>query len=230
MRLSQTGRFTPAAVQIIEGALPPPLHHRQRAQLTKIFCEWERNELQEYISMPSRTAINAGIKQFRAVKIKATELSQAITVLDQHGRLLILSRLEANAANKDRFSQKTKRLDAIHESVRSLATLSPHPLWKSGRGRPRNLAAYFVLQDAAAIYEWWSGEKAAREVDRIEGKESGPFFRLVSVLWPRIFGKNVEGLPAAMKSWASAHVKFQEQSPLIANLNLRHPTWRLFER
>lgn len=42
---------------------------------------------------------------------------------------------------------------------------APSKFWKQGRGQPRNLAAYLVLQDAAAIFEWLTDLKAARGVD-----------------------------------------------------------------
>ena len=110
-----------------------------------------------------------------------------------------------------------------------LAAITPQERQRFRRGRPLNIIAYLVLLDAAAIFEWFSGKKAARGVNRIDGSETGPFFRFVSVLWPIIFGKGDEGLPAAIKNWASWRSKFDEHSAFIANVDLSHPTWGIFD-
>jgi hypothetical protein len=111
-----------------------------------------------------------------------------------------------------------------------LSAIAPEKLWKSGPGQPRNLRAHLVLQDAAAIFEWLTGMKAARGVDRIGAFETGPFFRFASTLWPEVFGNGVVGLPAAMKNWAQYRSQYNERSALVANIALRHPTWGIFER
>ena len=128
------------------------------------------------------------------------------------------------------FDEQVKRLKEQRDYLAQLAAISPKRYWNTGRGRPRNLAAYLVLQDAAAIYEWFSGKKAARGVSPVDGKESGPFFRFASTLWPIIFEKGCAGLPAAMRNWAVGRARFSERSPFIANLAMHNPTWRIFER
>jgi hypothetical protein len=49
-------------------------------------------------------------------------------------------------------------------------------------------------------------------------------------LWSEVFGKDVAGLPAAMKNWAAGRSKYDEASALIHNIALRYPSWRVFER
>ena len=128
------------------------------------------------------------------------------------------------------MTSKLKRLKEQRDYLAQLAAISPKRYWNTGRGRPRNLAAYLVLQDAAAIYEWFSGTKAARGVSPVDGKESGPFFRFASTIWPIIFEKGCAGLPAAMRNWAVGRARFSERLPFIANLAMHNPTWRIFER
>jgi hypothetical protein len=86
------------------------------------------------------------------------------------------------------------------------------------------------MLDAAAIFEWLTKLKAARVVDRASGDEVGPFWRFLEAVWPVVFGKGDEGLRAAMKNWAQWRSLYHEQSALIANMALRHPTWGIFER
>ena len=82
------------------------------------------------------------------------------------------------------FTARSARLDQEPDFLAKLGAIKPQQLWKFGPGQPPNLRAYLVLQDAAAIFEWLTGTKAAREVDRVEGADAGPFFQFASILWP----------------------------------------------
>jgi hypothetical protein len=84
------------------------------------------------------------------------------------------------------------------------------------------------MQDIAAIYEWATGSKASRKYDAYEEQESGPFWQFASAIWSAIHGTN-EGLWAAMKNWASYRKGCREESALMANIAMRHPSWGLFE-
>jgi hypothetical protein len=87
----------------------------------------------------------------------------------------------------------------------------------------RNLPAYLLLLDMAAIFEWFTDREAAR------GSNDRPhqFDDFVGVLWSVIFGK-ADGSQAALKNWAKYKKEFEERSPVISNINFRHPDWRLF--
>jgi hypothetical protein len=74
------------------------------------------------------------------------------------------------------------------------------------------------MMDIAAIFEWLTDRKATREVDRINGKETGQFWHFAAAVWPWVFGKGVSGLPAAMKNWEKWHLRFGEESQLIRNI------------
>src|SRR5262249_20406237 len=73
---------------------------------------------------------------------------------------------------------------------------------KQGPGQPRNVSAYLVMMDLAAIFEWLTGKKATRVVDRITNDETGPFWDFAAAVWPLVFGNGCHGLRAAMKNWA----------------------------
>jgi hypothetical protein len=118
------------------------------------------------------------------------------------------------------------RVDEESNFLAKLAAIAPEGWWKLGPGQPRNFAAYLVLYDAAAIFRWYSGKKAARGVHRVSGNETGPFFRFVSVVWPAVFGRGIQGLPAAMNNWADAGSK---HSAVVANIDLRHRAWGVYD-
>jgi hypothetical protein len=97
----------------------------------------------------------------------------------------------------------------------------------SGR-RPRNIPAYLVMLDLAAIFEWLTHRKAARGVDRIDHTETGPFWRFAESVWLLAFGSAL-GLKAAMKNWAEARNEYHEHSSFLYNLAMRRPEWGIFE-
>jgi hypothetical protein len=89
-----------------------------------------------------------------------------------------------------------------------------------------------TLRDIAQIFEWLTGMKATRQVDRKgEGGKGdiGPFWEFAKAIWPLVFRNGKHGLSNAMKNWAEARKKFDEGSSLMANIALRHPIWGVFE-
>jgi hypothetical protein len=145
-----------------------------------------------------------------------------------------MSRADESASMRERyghgnFKQKLiehrdflNRLKAAAESLEKRL--------KRGRGQPRNIVAYVVLLDLAAIFEWLTGVKARREVDRIEGIETGAFYNFCEAIWPLVFESGTDGLSTAMKNWASGHREYGEASALLANISGRYPSWRVFSR
>ena len=99
---------------------------------------------------------------------------------------------------------------------------------KRGPGQPRNIRAYLVMKDLAAIFEWLTGRKAARGVDRTDHAETGPYWRFAESVWQVVFGTS-HGLKAAMKNWAELRELHHEPSSFMLNLPLRRPEWGIFE-
>jgi hypothetical protein len=122
---------------------------------------------------------------------------------------------------------RTAWLEYLNEYLARIGDVQTTEIWKPGPGQPRNITAYFVLLDAAAIFEWLTGVQATREVDRDNGKEIGSFFQFASVRWSVIFQDGIAGLPAAMKNWAEWRSEYDEPSALIANIAAGHPEWGL---
>jgi hypothetical protein len=128
----------------------------------------------------------------------------------------------------DECKRGEKEFEKISNFLEALGSAKPSAKLRRSRGQPRNVATYLVIRDIADIFEWATKQKAARVVR--EDEEAGPFYDFAAAVWPVVFRKGDEGLPAALKNWALARKKFRELSPCIANMALRHPKWRLFER
>ena len=101
---------------------------------------------------------------------------------------------------------------------------------KRGPGQPRNMVAYLVLLDIAAIFSWLTRLEPNREVDRMTGDEKGAFYNFAAALWPPVFASGLDGLSAAMKNWSSGRRTYADASAIIANIDLRYPSWRVFAR
>jgi len=129
--------------------------------------------------------------------------------------------------SRERVAEMKERLKDEDDFLRKLAAATARLIDEldeslSGR-RPRNIRAYLVMMDLVAIFEWLTGRKATREVDRALGKDTGPFWDFAAAVWPHMFGKGRYGLSAAMKNWKKWHSLYGEESPFIRNMAMRHP-------
>ena len=208
--------------------LPQPVCKRRVVLLPLILEEWTRSDLPEHLSMRSRPVDNDLIERLEIVRKHARELQEALKAIGQNGRKALLAQM-AHDKNRSEFKAIVTWLEQEAAFIEKLVAVDPREFWKPKRGRSRNLPAYLVLQDLTAIFEWLTSTKATREVSRDNGTEIGPFFIFASTLWPTIFEKGVTGLPAAMKNWAEWRSAYKEQSALIVNLALRHPSWGISE-
>jgi hypothetical protein len=181
MKRNAAPEFLPTNLREIVESLPTPRSKRHSDLLPQVLREW-RNELQEHLSRESVATTRHRLQDLESVKTKAGQLLKALDAIDQHGRLSIVLEMVENRRRLDSvtrsfdtrardFSDQNKRLKEQRDYLAELAAISPKRYWNTGRGRPRNLAAYLVLQDAAAIYEWFSGKKAARGVIWSEARD-----------------------------------------------------------
>jgi hypothetical protein len=237
--------FSDEIVERIADSLPAPLTPRHRELLPNILREWSNNELRRHLSWGSRAQehrladerVDAAAECFR-------QAMKALNDLNEDERRRWVSRMfQAQGRDffdldrypsRSEFADEARRLN--EESVFLAKYAAIEPPRPRRRGHPQNIPAYLALQDAASIFEWYSGRKAARGVQVVEhdgiGKaranEAGPFHRFASVLWPALFGDGTSGLTAAMKNWASWRRKYGERSALVANIDLRHREWGVF--
>jgi hypothetical protein len=230
--------FTDEFVQRLADSLPQPLTPSRRELLPLILCEWSNNELQRRLSWPSSAMLQERRESLKALAKCARrflkEVDKGNRPRDADVAWAMLSDSWPSVSFVDDLAAQTKRLEDLFHCLRDIAAILP--LGKAGG--PKKIHPYLVLQDAAAIFEWYSGRKAARgvrvkqhgESGKARATEGGPFHRFASVLWPALFGDGTHGLPAAMKNWASWRDKHGERSALMANIDLRHREWGVFDR
>jgi hypothetical protein len=225
-------KFSDEDVKRIASSLPASSEPPRVLALGYILREWSRTELPDHLS---RKSLRLEWKQTNQTLMKiekhAQVLLQEIEALDGYSYILTtlssarFRQHQPTSTGRDEEGRAEMRVDEGLTFLRTLSTLTS----KAKRGQPRNITAYLVMLDAAAIYEWVSGRKPTREVDRVTNKETGPFRTFLEALWPVVFGNGIHGLHAAMRRWEEAR-KYGEKSPLIANIRLRMPAGRVIGR
>ncbi len=232
-------RITNKQVDALVGALPGSVDPHRRSLLPRIFKEWGRTDLEEHLTRRTPKQIRATRRQIDKVANRARELARALSDVESDGRFAIASRLlEMDAGSRvdplsyediweadRRLSEEPERLGLLAKAAtKASTTFVPLPL------RQSTLIRYLILQDLAAIYEWATRQRAGRRV-RTDitvdaGETYGPLWDFACTAWPMIFG-SVRGLDNALKNWAEGRRRYKEAAPLIWNLDMRHPEWRI---
>jgi hypothetical protein len=140
--------------------------------------------------------------------------------------------MEAEVKKINLRSAERKTLERQLQEMRSFLSRLPSALASSvkglarGQGQPRNVAASLVVMDLVEMFEWLTRTKALRR-----RHDTGVFWEFASAVWPVIFKRGEYGLHSAIKNWELARKRKLRgaRSGLIANLDLRHPEWRLFD-
>ena len=226
-----TPQFDERAVEQIRASLPKGIDQRRLDLLPRVLNEWSRADLREHLSRDTRAASRKRFAQLTNVGKRATHLRQAFEALDQRGWVWIAQEIgreeesplfsmsrEGRSEMKERLKQQDDLLKKIEAAIPSLLEEDKRKL-----GHPRNIRAYLVMMDLVKIFEWLTGRKATREVDRDLGKDTGPFWDFAAAVWPHVFGQGGYGLSAAMKNWKKWHSLYGEESPFIRNMAMRHP-------
>jgi hypothetical protein len=238
-------QFSEQAVELILAALPANVDQRRRELLPRILAEWSRTDLLEHLSRESRAVVRERYDQLTKVGKSANDLRQALGALDQRGRSWIAQELAHEegsprppfSASCEKLADMKERLKQEDDFLKKIAAATLRLVEEDTRlseegeresGQPRNISAYLVMMDLVAIFEWLTGRKATREVNRDDHKETGPFWHFAEAVWPYIFGKGRHGLSSAMKKWETWHKRCDEESQLIRNIAMRHPTWGIF--
>jgi hypothetical protein len=222
--------FADKELDQIARVLPASASAHRLSLLPNVLREWSENGLPEYVALAdSRESALEQTKRLAKVGSAAVTLQAAMAVLKPDDLTLIaleIGRTDESVPMRDRFEHFIERLLEQSRSLPYLiaAVASLQKRMKSGPGRPRNIIAYLVLKDIAAIYEWVTGDKARREVDRADGTEIGAFYQFAAAIWPLVFSSTDDGLPAAMKNWSLARRQFREASPVVINIlmKIRH--------
>jgi hypothetical protein len=228
-----TPHFDERAVEQIRASLPKGIDQRRLDLLPRILNEWSRTDLREHLSRESRATVRERYDQLSKIGTRANDLRQALEAIDQRGKSWIaqeIGREEGTplfSVSRERVAEMKERLKEEDDFLRKLAAATARLIDELdeslGGRRPRNIRAYLVMMDLAAIFELLTGRKATREVDRDFGKDTGPFWDFAAAVWPHVFGKGRYGLSAAMKNWEKKkrHPRYGG-SPFIRNMAMRH--------
>jgi hypothetical protein len=228
-----TPHFDERAVEQIRASLPKGIDQRRLDLLPRVLNEWSRTDLREHLSRESRATVRERYDQLSKIGTRANDLRQALEAIDQRGKSWIaqeIGREEGTplfSVSRERVAEMKERLKDEDDFLRKLSAATVRLIDEldeslSGR-RPRNIRAYLVMLDLVAIFEWLTGRKATREVDRDLGKDTGPFWDFAAAAWPHVFGQGRYGLSAAMKNWKKWHSLYGEESPFIRNMAMKHP-------
>jgi hypothetical protein len=232
-----TPQFDERAVEQIRASLPKGIDQRRLDLLPRVLNEWSRTDLREHFSRETRATSRKRYAQLPKVGNCATSLRQALEALDPPGQAWIAQEIGREegaplfSVSRERVAEMKERLKDEDDFLRKLAAATQTLIEedKRGRGQPRNIRAYLVMLDLAAIFELLTDRKAARGVDRTDHTETGPFWSFAESVWRVVFG-TTRGLKAAMKNWAEARKLYHEHSSFLLNLPLRRPEWGIFER
>jgi hypothetical protein len=217
-------RFSANEVELIYNSLPSSSKTKGIEALNFVLHYWACNDLREHLSRPALASDwKQSTRDLKIVEKLGQELFKVIEKLGCYSRTRMV--LVVASGNPQRIAavDRDKHLQAeqyIANGLTFLRTMS-RLTTTDKRGRPRNLVAYLVIRDAAAIYEWYTGKKPSRVVDRVTHKEAGRFWTFLETLWPIIFEKGTDGLRAAMQRWYEAR-NLNEKSPIFPNIRLRY--------
>jgi hypothetical protein len=149
--------------------------------------------------------------RYRRVARTSKELLNAIdAVIEADDLGLIageLGRADESIPMREKYGHFSQKLMDHRDFLNHLQTAveSAQNRLKKGPGQPRNTTVYLVLLDLAAIFRWVTGIKARREVDRVEGSETGPFYHFCEAIWPLVFRNGTDaGSDEELGFWSSA--------------------------
>jgi hypothetical protein len=222
-------KFTDRDLKLITKSLPPRVNARRCKLLPRILDDWCRHELPEHLFLESAADLRNRVKRLGAVRKCAEELSRQLDMIEKADyRFWIVRELAKLTGSVDRqerrFAQGRRFLTDLAAAADRAVTV-----WKRGPGQPRNIGADLVLRDIAAIFEWLTGKKGTRQVSREDYSDVGPLWEFAAAIWSVVFGSGDDGLHQAMKRAAAAektwrtNKKGRERSPLLYNVELRHP-------
>jgi hypothetical protein len=233
-------KFSDRDIRAIISALPDGINARKLELLPGILDEWTSNYLKFSLYRVDPTVAEGRAKRAEAIARHARELSRALDEFVDYARgdeflnlpgdswlVFELAKRSSPMGFQDEVSSERQKLEDQRKFLGELEAIASDLARSFERqiDQRRNIPAYRVVLDIAAIFEWLTNKKATRRVEY--GLDIfGDFARLI---WPVIFQKGDDGLEAALKNWAKYTKTYGDASPLIGNINFRHPAWRVFE-
>jgi hypothetical protein len=233
-------RFDEHQIRLIIKALPEGISARKLELLPGILNEWSGNYLKWSLYRVNPTVAKGRAKRMEAIAKHAGELSRALDefvdyaggdeFLDFPGDSWLVFELAKRISPmgfQDEVSGQRQKLEDQRKFLHELESVATDlaGIFKRSMDQRQKIPEYRVMLDIAAIYEWLTGRKAARRVER--GTDTfGDFARSI---WPVIFEKGDEGLESALKNWAKGTKVYGDKSALIANIDFHYPAWGVFD-
>jgi hypothetical protein len=232
--------FTTDQIDQLMAALPGCTDERKQTLVPMILAEWGRIDVEEHLSQAPPQQVRAERELLKKLASSANELAHALSSLARGSRFAVAYQLskgkfgtETALARYNRIRKADRRLGETPATAERLAAAVTETaaIWDPLPLRHSSVIRYLILLDLAAIFEYAtdqpSGRRVRTDLHVDAGEDYGPFWDFASAIWAIIFG-STRGLGYAVKFWAKARAKHGEWSPVILNMDLRHPEWRIF--
>src|SRR5262249_6230950 len=161
---------------------------------------WSVHYLPEHLSRESCATVRKRFASILKLGKRAKEFRQSLDATDPRARAwiaLVMAREQGSLSSLEKVAEIEEQLTQERDFHSNLAAATTKLMEEKPPSlRSRNIRAYLVMMDLAAIFEWLTYRKATREVDRNCGKETGPFWDFAATVWPSVFGKGLSGLPS----------------------------------
>lgn len=225
--------ISPVQFDLIVRSLPTP-PDADKVEVLRIMLDyWCEYSLPNHVHMLEKPSVET-IKRLKKASKALLALNASIDVLDGEDVQFGIFSLVMERTGFWRRSDIDEVTDEVFQALAVLSSFesSIAQSIKLKAGRPRNNFGYLVVLDLAAIFEWFTGTDATRQVDREEGFEIGPFRTFSETVWYEVF--NAEGLwfETSFKNWSVNKAKENskkshkpsnkphEASPIVANFFL----------
>ncbi len=220
--------FTDRDIRLITISLPPGSNPERIEMLPLLLGEWARVDFRWHFARTPLPVLARQRERLKKVAKRVAALIEALDELDGHDRWFLVKQLGLaeglELLNAVRNEQNKRRVDEWRQFTSTIAEAAAQPQRKPGKGQPRKITAQLILMDLAALFEYVTGLRANRVVDRHSGEETGPFLDFCRAVWPVILGNGDTGLLSQLREWTNSGSK---TSLLISGIALRKREWPL---
>jgi hypothetical protein len=221
--------FTDRHIRLIQSSLPPSTDPERIELLPALLREWARAYLPEHFAGIPLPVLARQRRRLEKVAKRATALIASLDELEGLDRWELVDRLGRVEGlgtltldyDENRIENK-RRVDEWRSLTAVIAAAAAQPVWKPNEAHPRNIVAQLVLQDLAALFEYFARRPARRVVDRHTHKERGPFLDFARAVWPVVFVNGDFGLSSQLRVWADDG---STKSMVINRIARWHPEW-----
>lgn len=225
--------ISPEQFDLIVRSLPTP-PDADKVEVLRIMLDyWCEYSLPNHVHMLEKPSVET-IKRLKKASKALLALNASIDVLDGEDVQFGIFSLVMERTGFWRRSDIDEVTDEVFQALAVLSSFesSIAQSIKLKAGRPRNNFGYLVVLDLAAIFEWFTGTDATRQVDRKDGFEIGPFRTFAETVWCEVFNPERLWFETSYKNWAANRAiekskksnkpssKHHEVSPFVANFFL----------